>query len=196
MVLAILLTALIGRAWRVTDAGGQAEFRQILLENRSLSRLAASAPAALAGEALADRYATLRLAKLGLLDRLSTVSTEDDLAATRTAAKAALEADLELLQHLEERTRLEVAIAEMKEAYLSAVSRARGMPTRVEPRDSTRYLGQEEVRTALAQRHDLERQFEDITASIPALRKAGSLPRRSGIRLGKPLATSSTSHSI
>lgn len=169
MVLAILLSALIGRAWRVTDAGGQADLRQIVLENRSLSRLAASAPAALEGEALADRYATLRVAKVALLDRLRTISVRDELAATRAAVKAALESDLELLEQLEEQARLEMAIAEMKEAYLAAVSRVRGVPTHVEPRDSARYLGEEEVRTALAQRHGLERQLEDITASIPAL---------------------------
>lgn len=161
VALALLLCALpVGRS------GGRPEgydaLRQLLLENRALSRQAATASPAEQGPGLAERYRTLRAGKLELLRRLDALEAAPELEVTVAAASSAIGAEARLLALLEERFRREHELGEAREAYLAALSRVRGVPTSVEPRDPSRYLRYPDVRAALERRQQLERRVEEL----------------------------------
>lgn len=148
---------------------GQAALRQLLLENRALSRQVAVVNAAAEREGLAQRYAEVRRGKEDLLRRLEELEAAPELEPTRAAARSAIQAEVRLLGLLAERARLEKALGDARQVYLAAVSRARGVPTRVEPRDSTRYLERPGVREALEQRRELERRVREVGPVIDEL---------------------------
>lgn len=171
------LTALVGglAAFFALDAlrstaepRGFHGLRQLLLENRALSRQAAWSAEG-GSKAQAEQYARVRAGKRALLERLGGMTVAREFEAAVAAARLAMEAEIRLLTLLEERSRLEAEIAETQRIYLDAVSRLRGVPTAVEPRDSSRFMDDPVVRGALTRRAELRRRLDELGPALDAV---------------------------